>query len=61
MVPGFNGAFPSPEWRDALWARFSMGAAAGLSAAIEKRRVMLFKPSEVLKTHIDGEATEGGE
>ncbi len=30
----------------------------GVEVPIEKRRVMLFKPSEVLKTHINGEDVE---
>ena len=25
-MPAFNGALVSPEWRDALWARFSTAA-----------------------------------
>jgi integration host factor subunit alpha len=32
----------------------------GVEAPIEQRRVMLFKPSEVLKAHMNGEAAEGG-
>src|SRR5215211_8583102 len=28
LVPGFDGAFFSPEWRDALWAKFFTGAPA---------------------------------
>ena len=23
LIPGFDGAFLSPEWRDALWVRFT--------------------------------------
>jgi integration host factor subunit alpha len=30
----------------------------GVEVPIEKRRVMLFKPSEVLKAHTNGEAAE---
>jgi hypothetical protein len=28
LVPDFDGAFFSPEWRDALWAKFFTGAPA---------------------------------
>src|SRR4051812_27000021 len=28
MVPGFDGALFSLEWKDALWAKFYMGAPA---------------------------------
>lgn len=31
----------------------------GVEVPIEKRRVMVFKPSSVLKAHINGEAVEG--
>ncbi len=31
----------------------------GVEVPIEQRRVMLFKPSEVLKAYINGEASEG--
>ena len=31
----------------------------GVEVPIEKRKVMLFKPSEVLKAHMNGEAVEG--
>jgi integration host factor subunit alpha len=31
----------------------------GVEVPIEKRRVMVFKPSNVLKAHINGEAVEG--
>ena len=31
----------------------------GVEVPIEQRRVMLFKPSEVLKAHMNGEAVEG--
>jgi integration host factor subunit alpha len=31
----------------------------GVEVPIEQRRVMLFKPSEVLKAHINGEASDG--
>ncbi len=31
----------------------------GVEVPIEERRVMVFKPSEVLKAHINGEAVEG--
>ena len=31
----------------------------GVEVPIEKRKVMIFKPSSVLKAHINGEAVEG--
>jgi integration host factor subunit alpha len=31
----------------------------GVEVPIEQRRVMLFKPSNVLKAHINGEASDG--
>jgi integration host factor subunit alpha len=31
----------------------------GVEVPIEKRRVMVFKPSNVLKAHINGEASDG--
>jgi integration host factor subunit alpha len=31
----------------------------GIEVLIEKRRVMVFKPSNVLKAHINGEASDG--
>ena len=31
----------------------------GVEVPIEKRRVLMFKPSEVLKAHMNGEAVEG--
>jgi integration host factor subunit alpha len=31
----------------------------GVEVPIEKRRVMVFKPSNILKAHINGEAVEG--
>ncbi len=33
----------------------------GVEVPIEKRKVMVFKPSSVLKAHINGEATGGEE
>ncbi len=33
----------------------------GVEVPIEKRRVMVFKPSNVLKAHINGDVTEGEE
>ncbi len=32
----------------------------GVEVPIEKRRVMVFKSSEILKAHMNGEAAEGG-
>ena len=31
----------------------------GVEVPIKKRRVMIFKPSEVLKAHINGKASDG--
>ncbi len=31
----------------------------GVEVPIEQRRVMVFKPSNVLKAHINGEASDG--
>jgi integration host factor subunit alpha len=31
----------------------------GVEVPIEQRRVMVFKPSEILKAHMNGEAAEG--
>ena len=31
----------------------------GVEVPIEKRRVMVFKPSDILKAHINGEASDG--
>jgi transposase-like protein len=32
LIPGFDGAFLSPEWRDALWAKFSIASATTTEA-----------------------------
>jgi hypothetical protein len=36
LVPGFDGAFFSPEWKEALWAKFCMGAPARLRQCVER-------------------------
>jgi transposase InsO family protein len=40
FVPGFDGAFFSPEWRDALWAKFSMGAPARQRRCVERSNIV---------------------
>jgi integration host factor subunit alpha len=39
--------------------RLGRNPRTGVEVPIEKRRVMVFKPSNVLKAHINGEAVEG--
>jgi integration host factor subunit alpha len=39
--------------------RLGRNPKTGFEVPIEKRRVMVFKPSEVLKAHINGKAVEG--
>jgi hypothetical protein len=40
LIPGFDGAFLSPEWRDALWARFSMGAPQRSIQSVEQSKIV---------------------
>src|SRR5918993_1059758 len=40
LVLGFDGAFFSPEWRDALWAKFSMGAPARRRRSVERYNIV---------------------
>ena len=39
--------------------RLGRNPKTGIEVPIDKRRVMVFKPSDVLKAHINGEAVEG--
>jgi integration host factor subunit alpha len=39
--------------------RLGRNPKTGVEVPIEKRRVMVFKPSSVLKAHINGEASDG--
>jgi integration host factor subunit alpha len=39
--------------------RIGRNPRTGVEVPIEKRRVMVFKPSNVLKAHINGEASDG--
>ena len=39
--------------------RLGRNPKTGVEVPIEKRRVMVFKPSVVLKAHINGEASDG--
>jgi hypothetical protein len=40
LIPGFDGAFLSPEWRDALWAKFSMGAPQRQRQSVEQSKIV---------------------
>jgi len=40
LVLGFDGAFFSPEWKEALWARFFMGAPARQSRSVERYNIV---------------------
>jgi hypothetical protein len=40
LIPGFDGAFLSSEWRDALWARFSMGAPQRQRQSVEQYKIV---------------------
>jgi hypothetical protein len=40
LVPGFDGAFFSPEWRDALWAKFSTGAPRRRRRSVERYNIV---------------------
>ena len=49
LIPGFDGAFLSPEGRDALWARFSIASATTLDPvhrAIQNSQASLRTPAE---------------
>jgi len=36
LIPAFDGAMLSPEWRDALWARFTTGAPRRQRRSVER-------------------------
>src|SRR4051812_30663485 len=36
LVPGFDGALFSSDWKDALWAKFFMGAPARRRRCVER-------------------------
>jgi hypothetical protein len=40
LVPGFDGALFSLEWKDALWAKFSMGAPARRRQCVERYNIV---------------------
>src|SRR5215218_10129403 len=40
LIPGFDGALFSLEWKDALWARFSMGAPARQRQSVERYSIV---------------------
>jgi Transposase zinc-binding domain len=40
LVPGFDGALFSPEWRDALWAKFFMGAPARQRRCVARSNIV---------------------
>src|SRR4051794_21573102 len=40
LVPGFDGALFSSEWKDALWAQFCMGAPARRRQCVERSSIV---------------------
>ena len=40
LVPGFDGALFSLDWKDALWAKFFMGAPARLRQCVERSSIV---------------------
>lgn len=40
LVPAFDGALFSQEWKDALWARFFMGAPARQRRSVERYNIV---------------------
>jgi hypothetical protein len=40
LIPGFDGAFFTPESRDALWARFSTGAPQRQRRSVERYSIV---------------------
>ena len=40
FIPGFDGAFLSGEWKEALWARFSMAAPQRLRRSVERYNIV---------------------
>jgi hypothetical protein len=41
LIPSFDGAVFSQEWKDALWARFSMGAPRRQRRSVERYRIVM--------------------
>jgi hypothetical protein len=39
-MPGFDGALFSPQWKEALWARYSMGAPQRLRQSVERYSIV---------------------
>jgi hypothetical protein len=40
LVPGFDGAFFSAEWKEALWGRFTTGAPQRLRQSVERYSIV---------------------
>src|SRR3954463_7903669 len=40
LIPGFDGAVFSPEWKDALWVRFTMGAPQRQRRSVERYSIV---------------------
>ena len=40
LIPGFDGAIFSTDWKDALWARFSMGAPRRQRRSVERYSIV---------------------
>lgn len=40
LVPGFDGALFSQQWKDALWVRFSTGAPARQRQSVEQYKIV---------------------
>jgi hypothetical protein len=40
LIPGFDGALFTPEWRDALWARFSTEAPQRRRQSVERYSIV---------------------
>jgi DNA replication protein DnaC len=40
LIPGFDGAFLSLEWRNTLWAKFSMGAPQRRRQSVEQYKIV---------------------
>jgi hypothetical protein len=40
LIPGFDGAFFTSEWKEALWARYSMGAPQRQRQSVERYSIV---------------------
>jgi hypothetical protein len=40
LIPGFDGAVFSREWKDALWARFTTGAPPRQRRSVERYSIV---------------------